>query len=869
MTTYGITESGFVLKRQATLLSELLADIAAQFGTDTALGSDTYLGQLAGIVAERHALLWEALQDTAVSQSPTGAEGVFVDNILALAGTQRKGEVATQTNPTPDIQANGIVLPGLVLYGAAGTVIESGAMIQTQSAPSLNFTLDAAVTIQPAANAIQTLVFSQVPTSGSYTLTALCPSGSTATTFSLSALALPQVTQLVWPTLPTSGTVALSIGDVLTAPITAPITAAKLQAALQAISAYATATVTSASGSTAGFVVFWPTGPIPFVATHAVSVTFSVAPITGSYSITLGGQSTSTLPASATASQVQTALRLLPGFSSIGVSGSSSTALNLHFKDQVQPTVSITSNTTGSVATVAPVSTVSPAPTVLNPVQCALNTLIDPTSLTLPLADVAVSYTSPQTLQVNFGKNTLAQGQPTSGSMAQATLSPSTQTLLSGNALVNLSVAVNATGAPAQGIGSATCTSTGPNSVPSGDLTVIASPKTGWTGVNNPLDCLTGSDVESSTAALARYTALLSVRGNGSLAAIIDKVLSVSGVTAAIGFENTTHAALQNISFSSTPQGSFCVGYQGQTTQALPNNATSAQVQAALQALVGLEQVLVSGSVAYGFTIDFNGVQAGQAQPLLSIVNNNTQVTPSVRFGRPPKSFEMVVEGGADTDIAKAIFTAAPAGIASYGTPIAQSTASMTAGSAQLTLQSSVGVLVGQSVRGQGILAGSVVVALSGNTITLSAPALSTLTGKAVTFSTTVVVLDSQQNQHLVAFSRPSPILLYVTVNLLTDYYYTPGVASSGVNPNAKFNPATLLSVQSALIAAAEAVPIGGLLVAQGTGSLGGAFRDTAGILSYSLALDTAPNPTNTGNLQLLAEQVLSVQEANIDVSFS
>lgn len=60
----------------------------------------------------------------------------------------------------------------------------------------------------------------------------------------------------------------------------------------------------------------------------------------------------------------------------------------------------------------------------------------------------------------------------------------------------------------------------------------------------------------------------------------------------------------------------------------------------------------------------------GQVQGVTTsfVVENRTYVTDSQ--GRPPKSYECIVEGGADQDIADAIWESKPAGIETYGTEL-------------------------------------------------------------------------------------------------------------------------------------------------------------------------------------------------------
>ena len=76
----------------------------------------------------------------------------------------------------------------------------------------------------------------------------------------------------------------------------------------------------------------------------------------------------------------------------------------------------------------------------------------------------------------------------------------------------------------------------------------------------------------------------------------------------------------------------------------------------------------MSGSFAANFTLDFNGSFGGQAQPLVGITSNSLGVAVNLAFGRPGHSVEIVVEGGADLDIANSIFASKPGGIQTYGT---------------------------------------------------------------------------------------------------------------------------------------------------------------------------------------------------------
>src|SRR5262249_33855242 len=74
----------------------------------------------------------------------------------------------------------------------------------------------------------------------------------------------------------------------------------------------------------------------------------------------------------------------------------------------------------------------------------------------------------------------------------------------------------------------------------------------------------------------------------------------------------------QTVTFSGT-SGTFTLTFNGQTTSALAFNASSSDVQAALQALptIGSGNVSVS-AVGGGYTVTFTGALAGFDQPMLT-----------------------------------------------------------------------------------------------------------------------------------------------------------------------------------------------------------------------------------------------------------
>lgn len=582
-TTYGLTLAGFVAKPQSVIKTELEDSFKAVFGQNINLSANSNFGQFVGIMSEREALVWQLIEAVYASQYPGGAEGTSVDNILALNNLKRKLATPSKTDPTPITKSNGVTEYGLVLYGTAGTTILAGSLVQTNQSPPLQFSLDSAVTIGPALDAVQSIFFSNTPDVGSF---------------------------------------SVSIEDVNGNTLTTPL--------------------------------------VPYNALSAVTkLNFSGVPITGNFSLTLtqagAPLTTALIPYTANAAAVQSAITVLTGYSGVTVAGSFASGFQITWGLIANPVVTFATNTLGVTASV------------IDSVQSAFNNLLDVPQTQYPYTDVVVSPNA-SGYNVTFGSGTVVAGQPVSSNQPQPLLLLVSNTLQMGVTVTNVNIENAQEGAPARGFGSATCLVTGPNFVSAGSLNTIGTSVSGWTGVNNELDCLTGTNVETDTEALARRQLELESNANGPLQSIIEKVTNVIGVTACIGFENLNESALQILSFASIPSmGSYKLIIAGVLTATIVYNADAVAIQAIINAIPGLSAVLVTGNFDVGFTIDFNGAYGGQAQPLTVVTSNTTGVVITPSFGRPGKSFEIVALGGTNSNIAETIFGSKPAGIQTYG----------------------------------------------------------------------------------------------------------------------------------------------------------------------------------------------------------
>lgn len=81
----------------------------------------------------------------------------------------------------------------------------------------------------------------------------------------------------------------------------------------------------------------------------------------------------------------------------------------------------------------------------------------------------------------------------------------------------------------------------------SGSVTTIATPVAGWDSVTNPLDAIPGRDLETDTELRLRRQQRIANVGSSPLDALVAKVVAVKGVSAVIGFENTTDVTVGTI----------------------------------------------------------------------------------------------------------------------------------------------------------------------------------------------------------------------------------------------------------------------------------------------------------------------------------
>ena len=113
----GLTPTGFT----APTLQEILEEIEAAQRASSAIGpqvdqsADSALGQLNGIMAEKIAQAWEALQAVYTGLDPDQNTGAVQDHVAAITGTARIPASAPRTEHTLDLDAATYAIGDLVI----------------------------------------------------------------------------------------------------------------------------------------------------------------------------------------------------------------------------------------------------------------------------------------------------------------------------------------------------------------------------------------------------------------------------------------------------------------------------------------------------------------------------------------------------------------------------------------------------------------------------------------------------------------------------------------------------------------------------------------------------------------------------------
>ena len=125
MAEYGVTSKGFNVKRMDTIISEIHADLKADWGVDTTINEQSFLNSFIKANAAKMAEMWEMGQDVYYSQFPSTAEGISLDNAMQFGGVTRLEDQRT-------------VYP-IACTGDEGTNILHGTLIRSMTTPAKDF----------------------------------------------------------------------------------------------------------------------------------------------------------------------------------------------------------------------------------------------------------------------------------------------------------------------------------------------------------------------------------------------------------------------------------------------------------------------------------------------------------------------------------------------------------------------------------------------------------------------------------------------------------------------------------------------------------------------------------------------------------
>ena len=213
----------------------------------------------------------------------------------------------------------------------------------------------------------------------------------------------------------------------------------------------------------------------------------------------------------------------------------------------------------------------------------------------------------------------------------------------------------------------------GPIPVPVGSLTDILTPVAGWSTLTNFKAGVTGRFTETDVELRLRRINSLRLSGAATVEAIRARLLQeVPGVTSVTIFENVTMLQTpETIVFSNdfVTGNSIQVTFNGNIIGSVPFSVDQLTTITAVKNLILAQTGVATGTVGGvgNRQIDFTFDEFGEYKVSFSITGGASQTTYAISGGRPPKSFETVVEGGSDDSVALKIWQTKPAGIQTFG----------------------------------------------------------------------------------------------------------------------------------------------------------------------------------------------------------
>lgn len=402
------------------------------------------------------------------------------------------------------------------------------------------------------------------------------------------------------------------------------------------------------------------------------------------------------------------------------------------------------------------------------------------------------------------------------------------------------------------------------------------------------------ASITGATRKEATYSEIASGTARGTLNTVIPAgtIISVSGnatarfvtiVPVTIDVAAVNEVQKINFTHASPTAGDFKITFVDETTVAIPFNAAAIDVANALNGLLGLSGVTVSGSYASGWTITFAGDDGGKNQPTVGIADN------TLMNSSDPLVASVVVLTQGDTPKAENIslvaespgIVAAPSGSltvietpisgldsftneldADVGTDRESDAAFRARRRAEVSLS---GKATLDAIRSQILSLSEVTAAVvfqnntnvvdiegrpphsvdivvqGGDNQTIADLIFDVVAGGITTVGEdTYTVIDSQGGSQTIKFSRPDVLPIYLDVKLTTD---------SNLFPPDGFDQA-----ETALLAYGNSLGMGDDVIV--FPKLVAALNNIPGILDVEIKIGTAPSPTLDNNIVVSSRQV-------------
>lgn len=625
--TFGLTPQGFNRKRLPDIVAEEENGLIAEFG-DINTTPQSVFGQFIGVISKTFTDIWEQLEAVYFSSYPNTAEGVSLDYVVALNGITRLSQARTRVIA--------------VCEGLQSTLIPEGSLAQQPLSGEIFFAeADSSITQE---NAVETKINVDALADQIYA----CLINTTNYFFSLPIVTFDDVfvggnqvfltvNGVQMSAVPFNTNSQTTLDDVRTALLTNP----------------AVATVTRTSPYFVDFDIDFDTG-------ETIVATLNGSPLTGV---------PFNLDQPTTIQDLADMIATSPLVTSCTVTGARQI-----FIVGVDPFTFVVNSVVTTGGSPDPVATISQTALHIVPtlgfsvsisafVTGGASQPVGVTSFDTPASkDQITQYISAVINAGTTPQNAVDNSDNTFTVFADDTEVPFSISLSVNLTIVDLKSPVVFL---AQNYGVVPC--------PIGSLTVILTPVAGWESVTNLKAGVTGRNTETDAQLRLRRQNSIRILGAGTVEAIRSRLLQqVPGVTQALVFENRTmtEEPLEIIFSSDFITGNIITATVNDVPQT-PVNFTSNQlttmnlIKILLESIEGIDLAVVGGTGNRTLTVSMT--QGYQVEISFEINGGASQTDYVEDGGRFPKSFEAVVQGGTDSDVAYKIWNTKPAGIQTFG----------------------------------------------------------------------------------------------------------------------------------------------------------------------------------------------------------